>query len=83
MAGISQRTFWNGPPESLRELFTATNTRGSRARCVLWSHPFGWELRLDVNGSLIRLQVMRSLDDLTTTADEWKQAMTENDWTPA
>jgi hypothetical protein len=79
--GVSQREFWNGPPAELRELFTLTNARGARARCVLWSHQFGWELRLTVNNSLIRSQVCRQADHATSAADEWERIMRSDAWT--
>ena len=57
---VLQRPFWNGDPEELRELFALVKRDGAaQARCALWSHQFGWELRLTVNGSLIRSQVSR------------------------
>ena len=51
--GVPQREIWNGLPEQLREMFTLVNDKGSRARCCLWPHQLGWELRLDVDGALI------------------------------
>ena len=51
-----RRTDWNGPPEELRELFALTKPSGTRARCTLWSHMLGFEIRLDVNDGLVRSQ---------------------------
>ena len=47
---VLQRPFWNGDPEELRELFALSKRDCAHARCVLWSHQFGWELRLTVKG---------------------------------
>lgn len=80
MTQTLQRQFWNGQPEELQLLFQLTNARGARARCSLWSHQLGWELRLDLNGSLIRSQVARSHDQVTSTAAEWKSAMHDRGW---
>ena len=44
------------------------------------THQLGWELRLDVAGSLQRSQVCRSQDEVLDTADQWKAAMLEKGW---
>ena len=68
---VLQRPFWNGDPEELRELFALAKRNGAaHARCALWSHQFGWELRLTVNGSLIRSQVSRVYAEVLTEAEE-------------
>ena len=77
---VQQREFWNGQPEALRELFTLTKAAGVRARCVLWSHPLGWELRLDVNRTFVRSQVTRGSMEADTTAVEWRAAMVDEGW---
>ena len=78
-----QRAFWDGNPTNLGDVFRLHKSRCSRpleAVCQLFSHQFGWELRLDVAGSLQRSQVCRSQDDVLNTADQWKAAMLEKDW---
>ena len=77
---VLQRPFWNGDPEELRELFALAKRDARPARCALWSHQFGWELRLTVNGSLIRSQVSRAYAEVLTAADEWQRAMREEGW---
>jgi hypothetical protein len=50
---VLQREFWNGPPERLPDAFRMTKQKGDRvlsAVCETWSHPFGWELRLEIDG---------------------------------
>lgn len=54
-----QREFWNGQPVQLETVWTLTK-RGHVAQCALFSHQFGWELRLEV-GELFRTQVCRSI----------------------
>jgi hypothetical protein len=77
---ISPGEFWNGPPEELRELFSLTNARDAHVRCAVWSHQFGWELRLTVSGSLIRTQVCRAFADVMGASDEWKASMQATGW---
>lgn len=49
--------------------------KGERvARCALFSHEFGWELRLMV-GELVRSQVCRSEDEILATQELWKAPM--------
>jgi hypothetical protein len=77
---VLQRPFWNGDPEELRELFALAKGDRAHARCALWSHQFGWELRLTVNGSLVRSQVSRVFAEVADAAEEWQRAMREEGW---
>ena len=70
-----------GPPKQIRELFTLTRTSGVRAVCSLWTHPRGWEIRLLVNDTFIRSQVVRDPTDIETIAVEWRDAMVAQGWT--
>jgi len=49
------------------------------ARCLVVSHPFGWELRL-MAGELVRSQVCRSSEEILTTQEAWKAAMIGKGW---
>jgi hypothetical protein len=66
-----------------RELFALAKGDRAHARCALWSHQFGWELRLTVNKSLVRSQVSRVCAEVLTAAEEWQRAMREEGWRPA
>jgi hypothetical protein len=51
-------------------------------RCLIFSHQFGFELRL-VFGSkaeLLRSQVCRTDDEVLTTGEHWEAAMIEEGW---
>jgi hypothetical protein len=65
-------------PEQLAR--TAAHSRSRQARCALWSHQFGWELRLTVNHSVIRTRVCRAFADIVTASAEWQGAMREQGW---
>jgi hypothetical protein len=80
---VLQRSFWNGDPEELRELFSLSKSDRAHARCALWSHRFGWELRPTVNASLVRSQVSRVFAEVLTAAEEWQRVMREEGWQPA
>jgi hypothetical protein len=80
---VRQRPFWNGKPEEIREVFSLSKGDRRTARFALWSHEFGWELRLTLNGSLIRSQVAREFADILTAIDEWKAAMGKDGWSDA
>ena len=56
------------------------NKRDQIAQCVLFSHEFGWELRLEV-GELFRTQVCRSTEEILDTQESWKASMIEKGWT--
>jgi hypothetical protein len=81
---VLQREFWNGPPERLPDVFTLSKRKGNatlKAVCQTWSHPFGWELRLEIDGHGLQMSsVVRSADEMRATADTWKGAMLEKGW---
>ena len=79
LTSTPQREFWNDQPVQLETVWTLTK-RGHVAQCVLFSHQFGWELRLEV-GELFRTQVCRSDRDSEDVSGEWKAAMIEKGWT--
>ena len=53
--------------------------RGTVARCVLWTHQLGWELRVD-SGDLSLTQVCRSDREIEDISGGWKEAMIEKGW---
>lgn len=72
------RDVWNGHPVALGIAWTLKK-RDHVAQCVLFSHEFGWELRLEV-GELFRTQVCRSTEEILDTQESWKAAMIEKGW---
>ena len=84
MSDVTQRPYWNGESLKLRELWIVRKTREGRAHfavCMLFSHLFGWELRLLIDGELQRSQVCCSEEEWLDTGDAWKAAMAEKGWT--
>lgn len=61
------RDNWNCRPVQLETVWTLTK-RAHVAQCLLFSHQFGWELRLEVGG-LFQTQVCRS-DRVTPGTDK-------------
>ena len=52
---VLQRSEWYGEPRNLGDCFRLTKQKGRRqlsAVCQLWTHRFGWELQLLVEGQL-------------------------------
>jgi hypothetical protein len=83
MSTTIQRAVWDGHPVSLGTGFTLTKPKAGReltAICGLWSHHFGWELRLEVNGLLSRSQVCRSRDEVLAVCEQWQGVMLGNGW---
>ena len=64
------RPFWSGHPVELGDAWRL-HKRDREARCQLWSHEFGFELRLTV-GDLVRSQVCRSATEVLDHAEVWK-----------
>jgi hypothetical protein len=73
------RPYWSGHPVTLGDAWRL-HKRTREARCQLWSHQFGFELRLIV-GELVRSQVCRNSDEVLDTQGSWKAAMVGRDWT--
>ena len=78
MNQTAQRELWNGNAVELETVWSLTK-RGHVAQCVLFSHRFGWDLRLDV-GELFRAQACRSTDEIRDVQESWKAAMIEKGW---
>jgi hypothetical protein len=51
-----------------------------RAACQLWSHQFGWELWITIDGELHRSQVCRSQEEVLDMIDRWKAALLAKGW---
>lgn len=81
MIQVLQRD-WTGEPKKLGEWFILTKGSNHRtAKCELWTHVFGWELKLYAAGQFLQSQVCRTQDDVMNTGDAWKAAMLEKGWT--
>jgi hypothetical protein len=80
-----RRDTWNSPPERLSDAFRLTKTKGdavSTAVCEVWLHPFGWKLRLRVDGhGLMMTSVVRAAPEMLERSNTWKAAMAEKGWT--
>jgi hypothetical protein len=80
---VLQRPYWNGEPKKLEEWFRLEKPREGRehrAVCEMWSHEFGWELRLLIDDELHQSQVCRTQDEVLETVDAWKAALHEKGW---
>jgi hypothetical protein len=73
-----QREHWDGDPIELGDAWTLR--KGEKvARCIVVTHPLGWELRL-MTSDLLRSQVCRSSEEILNTHEAWKTAMVEKGW---
>lgn len=76
---VLQRELWTGQPSELGDLFRLTKGRKT-ARCALWSHWSGWELRLEAAGETLQTHVCRSEEEVFSTAERWKKDMQGKGW---
>lgn len=67
-------------PHRFSTCWKLRNESIGEATCELWSHPLGRELRLDVNGELIRSEVFRERLAWADVAVAWKRAMVAKGW---
>lgn len=74
-----QRDSWDHTPRELEVLWSLSK-RGKVARCVLWSHWAGWELRID-GADILLTQVVRSDREIEQVAAGWRDAMRAKGWT--
>jgi hypothetical protein len=82
-AHVLQRRDWNGEPVAVGDAFRVHKLRAGRqfeAACHVVTHALGWELRLEVEGSLQRSQVCRTHDEVLDTSEQWKSAMIAKGW---
>jgi hypothetical protein len=80
-----QRSIWNGQPERVPDAFRLTKPKGADTLSgvsELWTHPFGWELRLQVDGHGLQMSsVVRSAPETVQSVENWRAALLEKDWT--
>jgi hypothetical protein len=79
MSDTSLRFIWNDRQERLSPVWTLHKGRKT-AHCDVWSHQFGWELRLLVSQELMPSQVVRSPKELAEVQEQWRVAMGEKGW---
>ena len=80
---VPQRADWQGDPQPLGDVFRLHKVRCGQpmeAVCHLTTHVLGWELRLDIAGSLHRSQVCRAHKEVIQLSDQWKAAMMDKGW---
>jgi hypothetical protein len=55
--------------------------KGSRAaRCTIWSHPLGFELRLVCDDSLPRIRICQTPETMVQLQARWRAAMEAQGW---
>jgi hypothetical protein len=81
MSATLQRLDWDGVPKKQGD--TIRLTKGDRtATRELWSHQFGWELRLEAAGEMLQTQVCRSQEEALSTTEAWRAALESKGWKP-
>jgi hypothetical protein len=77
---VLQRAIWDGRPKQLATWWTLRKGRQT-ARCELYSHQLGWELRLEDVDDLPRTQVCRSEGEVLDGQEKWRAALEAKGWT--
>ena len=54
---------------------------GNVARCALWTHPFGAELRISIGDDLFRSHASRDVNALIDMSAEWRRQFHGKGWT--
>jgi len=76
---VLQRELWHGVPADLGEMFHLAKGE-KHARCALWTHQLGWELRLTIGADVVMTQVCRSEDEVFATGETWKAGLWVKGW---
>jgi hypothetical protein len=71
MLNVLQRPDWQGEPAEIAELFRVVKGN-RRVRCLIFSHQFGFELRMlfGSRAELLQSQVCRTDAEVLTTGDQ-------------
>src|SRR4051812_45346586 len=80
---VLQRSDWYGEPKSLGDTFRLHKQKCGQqleAVCRLMTHALGWELRLEIAGSLQMSQVCLTQDEVLDRSDAWKAEMIDKSW---
>jgi hypothetical protein len=82
--GVFQRAIWDGTPRELAEWWTLTKGQ-RRATCRMFSHQFGFELRLEVSRELVASHVVRTDNgadpQILTQQETWRTGLEAEGWT--
>lgn len=69
------------PPVSRLEAVVWECRKGTRiARCELWRHPLGWEVRCDVDDETRQTAVQRRRETAEDQAHDWQRAFFGKGW---
>jgi len=71
---------WDGQARDLGEVWTLR--KGSRvAVCRFTTHPIGGEVRLEIDGEMLRTGAEREWRPLLILATDWRDQFLEKGWT--
>ena len=51
-----------------------------RFYCDLFTHPLGWQLRRELDGSLLIMEVCKTETDVFLVCDDWKRTAIDGGW---
>ena len=76
---VLQRIAWSGTPVDQGECFRLVKDK-RLAVCRLFTHQFGWELRLEVDEDLVRSEICRSQNSVFETFEAWRARLIDKGW---
>ena len=81
---VPKREFWNNAdPERLPDAWRLTKVKGEQtltAVCQVWAVELGWDLRVFIDGALMKSHVCRSGGEMADRAEEWRAAFEVKGW---
>jgi len=84
LMNVPKPEFWNNAdPERLPDAWRLTKVKGEQtftAVCQVWAVELGWDLRLFIDGELMKSQVCRSGGEMVDRAEYWRAAFEVKGW---
>jgi hypothetical protein len=80
---LLQLPFWTGRPLKGEDMFTLRSRDGNRLRvavCEVWTHYFGWELRLYIDREPRRSRVCYDSEQLREISQFWCASLAARGW---
>ena len=76
---VLQRRVVSGQASELGDFFRVKRDR-RRARCALFTHALGWELKLYVGARLLQARICLTQEDVFSTGERWKDGLLNDRW---
>ena len=78
-SSVLQSALWHGTPREVAESWTLKKGQ-RRAVCRMFTHVFGFELRLEVSRELVASQVCKTDEEVLVCQEFWRARLATEGW---